>query len=260
MQIQHRRQSALNNRITAIFSLLSAASRRPLILVSGFVLAQGVLANTISDDLSYPMSQLNHFLAGELANQFPDFDAEDKHAEVRTAINQQFHSTECLTDWQIRWRQPPGAGLNTLAVSCDQPLFQMYLSVRIDLYRQVAVAARALDRDTPLSKADIDYRRMNLADLRSGYFSVDEQLDGYRTRRTLKPSTLLTPYVLTAPELVSRGDWVTLIAGNDRVRITAKAEALDSGQAGDQIRVRNLASQQVVRAWILEKGVVSTQP
>lgn len=51
---------------------------------------------------------------------------------------------------------------------------------------------------------------------------------------------------------------MTIIASQDGISASATGEALANGRAGEVIRVRNLGSQKVIEAQVVEEGVVTS--
>jgi flagella basal body P-ring formation protein FlgA len=100
---------------------------------------------------------------------------------------------------------------------------------------------------------------LDIGSLRRGYFTNKDQLEGYLLQRTVKTGQVLTPYIVKAPALIKRGEWVTIISGRKGLTVTSSGEALKDGVLGDQIPVKNLRSNTKIRAWVVKKGVVATK-
>ena len=60
--------------------------------------------------------------------------------------------------------------------------------------------------------------------------------------------------------LVARGDWVTLRVLSGPVRLEARAEALQAGDAGQVVRVRMAGATQAIDARVLARGSVEAMP
>lgn len=61
---------------------------------------------------------------------------------------------------------------------------------------------------------------------------------------------------LSSPVLVKRGDAVTMVARRDGIEVSMAGEAMDAGGKGAMVRVRNVASGQVVRMRVSGSGTV----
>jgi len=65
---------------------------------------------------------------------------------------------------------------------------------------------------------------------------------------------------LDAPIAVNKGDEVRIRSGQGLIAVSMNGTALGSGMPGEQIPVRNVQSDRVVKAWIVAPGLVSTGP
>jgi len=92
---------------------------------------------------------------------------------------------------------------------------------------------------------------------RGFYNSLDEVL-GQGAKRRVRAGQLIAPNLLTAPLLIRRGQQVTIVASQDGISASATGEALTNGREGEVIRVRNLGSQKVIEAQVVEEGVVTS--
>jgi flagella basal body P-ring formation protein FlgA len=81
---------------------------------------------------------------------------------------------------------------------------------------------------------------------------------GLSAKRRIREGQQLTPALLTGAVLVKRGQQVVIQANQDGIQAKAVGEALANGQLGDVIRVRNLGSEKVIEAKVIEAGVVSS--
>lgn len=197
--------------------------------------------------------QINEVIEKSLNEYFSTLDSND----WSFTVNLPTVSFNCQT-YQIQWRDTPQPGTNTAKLICPNTPLQAYISVDIARYQDVVVAATSLTRGDPLASADMVVKRMNIGQLRLGYFNKRQEITGWQVQRTVKAGQVLTPYIVKAPLAVKRGDWVQILAGNEKLQVTMMGEALRDGSIGEQIPVRNLSSDKRIKAWILHKGVVST--
>jgi flagella basal body P-ring formation protein FlgA len=78
---------------------------------------------------------------------------------------------------------------------------------------------------------------------------------GLTSRRSLRAGEVLRQGQLAAPVLVKRGSAVSIVARKEQV-VSMAGEAMDPGALGQVIRVRNAASGTVIRARVVDAGVV----
>jgi len=125
-------------------------------------------------------------------------------------------------------------------------------SVHADL--PVVVAARDLRSGRPLAPNDLTLEVRDAAELRTGWFDNPSQAVGRRPRRPLRRGAALVPDSLDAAVLVHRGQRVKLRLAQGRLRIETEGQAREDGQAGDWIRVMNIASRREVLARVGDDG------
>lgn len=130
--------------------------------------------------------------------------------------------------------------------------------VRATVTALVVVAARDVPANRPLKAEDLSIERRRLTDLAGAVSSVDEALD-QSSSRTLRPGQALHARWLSAPLLVRRGDSVTIRARNGGVEVSAAGEALEPGRQRQVVRVRNSSTGKVIRARVLEEGLVEPE-
>lgn len=155
----------------------------------------------------------------------------------------------------------PVAGRATIGVECTgQEGWTVYVPMKIDIFRQVIVAKRNIQRKETLTPADIEFRRENLADLPWGFYSATEDINGLMANRRIAEGNVITPHMVEARKLVKSGDRVRLeFNRNGIMQISMQGTALGSGGMGDKIRVRNNSSGKIVDAYVSGPGVVSVK-
>ncbi|WP_320826739.1 flagellar basal body P-ring formation chaperone FlgA [Reinekea sp.] len=188
----------------------------------------------------------------------PGFTRDDITINVQYPANALL-SSNCSQTLDFKWRGYPQPGQNTVKTACAAPRWQLYVAVSIQAFKEVVISAGPLERNKPLTSSELALRRMDIGSLRLGYFDDPEQLRGYLLQRTLQSGQVITPYIVKAPSLISRGDWVTIRSGSQGLVVTSTGEALKDGVLGDQIPLKNLSSDTTIRAWVIAKGVVSTK-
>lgn len=260
MKTKHRRLFGQNNRNARHFYSLSAKSGESLrscvkiLTVSVFSIicvAPAAQSRTIE-------SQIEQHVEEQLNTTFPAILPKDRSFQVNYPANL-IAEKDCDSDLVYKWRNDIRAGANTLHISCQEPSWQAYLPISVQAFTEVVVAKASLNRSNTIEANQLTLKRVDIGSLRMGYFTNPLALNGYELQRTVKAGQVLTPYIVKAPMVVNRGDWVTIISGKGRLTVTTTGEALKDGSIGDQIPVKNLRTEQKVRAWILKKGVVTTK-
>ncbi|MCP1675627.1 flagella basal body P-ring formation protein FlgA [Natronocella acetinitrilica] len=148
-------------------------------------------------------------------------------------------------------------GRTTIGVRCaDQAPWTIYVSAQVDSFVEVYTVGRTLSRGERLREADLSLLEVNVGTLGHGYFTEADQVVGMELRRPARSGEVLTPAMITLPELVRRGQTVTVLASSGSAQVSMRGEAMEGGAMGDRIRVRNVQSQRVIEGEIIGDGRV----
>lgn len=129
-------------------------------------------------------------------------------------------------------------------------------AVAVDLV-EVAVAGRAIGRGDTVRAADVMLER-RARDLVPPDAILDgSPLEGRVARRSLGAGSLMKPADLVRPELVGRGDVVTVSYETPGVSLTMRAKASEAGALGDTVGITNPQSKKVLQAVVIGPGRVS---
>lgn len=131
-------------------------------------------------------------------------------------------------------------------------------SVRATVSAMVVVATRDVPANQPLAQDDLAIERRRITDM-AGAVSVPEEAAGQSSSRSLRSGQPLHARWLAAPLLVRRGDSVTIVARHGGIEVQAAGEALEPGRQGQIVRVRNASSGKLIRARVVDSGVVEPE-
>lgn len=120
----------------------------------------------------------------------------------------------------------------------------------------VIKAARSLPRHTVITAADIVTVRADTTMLGPGFMSEAGAVIGKELRTTLRPGAIFYQRLLKKPELVRRGDMVTILAQGSGLRVSVPGMILGSGAQGDLVRVKNMMSRREVYARVVDSDTV----
>lgn len=132
----------------------------------------------------------------------------------------------------------------------------VYVPAQVHLLRQVVTLTRPMKRDDVIGQGDVVMRERDVGPLTQGYLTALEQVVGLKLVRPGAMDQVLTPVQVERPEVVRKGDQVVIIASSGAIAVRMPGEALADGGAGEQIRVRNLRSNRVVKARVTGPGQV----
>jgi flagella basal body P-ring formation protein FlgA len=146
-------------------------------------------------------------------------------------------------------------------VACESgPRWTVNVAVRVSSERTVLIARKALPRGALIDPQDFSAARQLQAGLGvDGVVSADA-VRGRRLQRTL-PAGVVLKYGMLEPMLaVRRGQQVVLLARSASIEIRSSGLALQDARAGERVRVRNLASAQIIEGMVTSDAIVVVQP
>ena len=130
------------------------------------------------------------------------------------------------------------------------------VSFRIGRYREVLVAAHALEPTRTLGRDDFRVEKRASTETPDDALSALADAGDFEAMRPVKAGEVITPYLLRAKMLVRRGELVTLYVEGRGFRITTQGQASEDARRGDPVRVTNLASKREVFGKVEGPGVV----
>jgi flagella basal body P-ring formation protein FlgA len=146
-----------------------------------------------------------------------------------------------------------------LELSCpDTPGWSITALVQANVFLPVVHAARVIERGQTIAAEQLQLQEVNIGKTPRGFYNDAADVIGQGAKRRVRAGQLIAPNLLAAPLLVRRGQQVTIVASQDGISASATGEALANGREGEVIRVRNLGSQKVIEAQVVEEGVVSS--
>ena len=151
-------------------------------------------------------------------------------------------------------------GRVTVRVSCEGSTpWTVFVPAQVRIFRPVVVVKTALRRDSIIGAGDVALVEQDVSLLNRGYVTEVEQVIGRKLTRATRTDQVLTPAMLQLAEAVRRGDQVVISARSGGINVRMQGEALSGGTLGQQISVRNLTSQRVIRARVVGPGQVEVE-
>lgn len=197
------------------------------------------------------------FLEASLADQYPGVKAENIKVAV-SRMDPRLRLSRCDDEIKqsITSPKPYRSNVSVKMQCTGSKPWAIYVPARIDTFAEVATISKSMGRGDVLSREDIELTLMDTAQAGYGYISDPERLIGMELKRRLQVGSAIRLSHVRAAEIVSKGEKVVLEATTGSVTVVTNAEALASGQLGQQIRVRNSKSEREVDAVVVAPGRV----
>jgi flagella basal body P-ring formation protein FlgA len=126
--------------------------------------------------------------------------------------------------------------------------------------REVAVLGRALNRGEAVTAADITLERRPREATPPDAQGAQGGLPGQVAQRGLSAGAILRAGDLAPPDLVARGEAVTIVFDAPGLNLSLRALANESGRLGATITVTNPISKKILSATVIGPGRVSVGP
>lgn len=241
----------------------SPVFRRPPTLALTALLSTLLYPNTSAADPAYTTSQMligasQSFLEQAVAEYLQQSGIDGRPQIEINRLDPRLRLAACATPLSIRLESPKQPiGRISLRVRCDSTAqWTVFVPAQIKLYRQIVVASRPMKRQTVLGAADIHLAERDVGALNAGYLTELAQAIGNKSTRPLLADQALTPNMIEQPDVISKNDQVVISAGTHNMTVRMPGEALSDGAPGEQIRVRNLSSQRIIKARVTGPGQV----
>ncbi|MEE4202185.1 MAG: flagellar basal body P-ring formation chaperone FlgA [Halieaceae bacterium] len=145
----------------------------------------------------------------------------------------------------------------SVGVRCDGPQpWTLYVRGQVSASATVPVLAASVGRGELIGKQDVELEVRRITRDIGPIVTEIEDIIGKEARRDLVPGRTLKYADLRAPELIARGDLVTLVSGGGGVKVSMQGKAMAGGAAGDRILVTNLSSGKRIEGVIAADGSV----
>jgi len=132
-------------------------------------------------------------------------------------------------------------------------------TARVRIWSAAAVAARRLKRHETLDEDDVRMEMREVTNAIDGYFTTAEEVAGMRATRVISSGRLLMLSSVESIPLVSRGSNVSVTVVIGAVVITSRGKALEDGDLGSLIDVRDCATGKRIVGEVAGKNVVVLQ-
>jgi flagella basal body P-ring formation protein FlgA len=224
-----------------------------LLLFTLTAVANAALADTTS-------AQLRD--AAEQAVRAQYADAGSRVVIAPATLNARLHLASCPHALQTHLPSRQGTPSRVaVSVSCNgNPGWTIQVPVQMQVFRQVLVTSRPLARGDIAGPADVHTEERDVGRLGYGYIESLDQITGHSLARPLIAGIVLEPGDLNGRETVHAGEEVALIAQIEGIEVRTSGMALDGGDTGAHLRVRNGNSGRIIDGVVLGAGEVQALP
>lgn len=132
--------------------------------------------------------------------------------------------------------------------------------MKIRKYGEVVVLADRFKRHELFHPDRLAVRRMDITNLREQPVADFSQLAGYRAKRNIRKGIILTLGAIEPIPDIELGAEMQIVYDDGLCRVTAPGVALQSGLAGEYIKVKNKATNKIIMARVIDDSAVAVGP
>ncbi|MCB9982311.1 MAG: flagellar basal body P-ring formation protein FlgA [Rhodospirillales bacterium] len=144
-----------------------------------------------------------------------------------------------------------------VAPSKADPVFRKDINGQIQRLVEVPVLNSAMKNGAVIGEDDLDFITLRAQGLNHDIILSADELVGMTPRRMIMAGKPMTENELEEPQIVERGENITMVFAHGPLSLTAQGKALENGAKGDVIRVVNLSSSKTLQARIIGENEVS---
>jgi len=167
-------------------------------------------------------------------------------------VSQRLQLPSCQSDITIKDRRPEKmAGRKTYEVRCQTPSWQFYVTAQISGKLPVVKTTRAILKQAVIDASDVTVEYVPYNRVRRNTIVKLDTVIGMRAKRAIGPNETLNARQLQPPYLVFEDQPVNLITRIGNIQVESAGLALDNATLHQQVKVRNLSSESVVKGVVI---------
>ena len=197
----------------------------------------------------HPISrmELERKIKNQITRTCPDCDLQIQISSVPMNVT---------ADWELDLNIDLTKSSITIPIrSLNDPDKKGFVIGQIKRYQSIPVLNRSVKMGDVITSDLVTIEKREITNPREAIVAA-EQISGMQAARYLNAGQVLTYNDLKKEQVMKKGQMVKAVAGQDYFEISVSAQAEENGAIGDVIKVRNLDSQKVVAARVVDKGLV----
>ena len=155
-----------------------------------------------------------------------------------------------------QWEGWGNAGISIIVRQGNRVVRNLSARIEVEALAEMVVTVRRIDYGAIITAGDLALRKLDVASVQGRYLGRIEDVIGKKARITFKANAPLRSDQLEKVPLIKPGQLITIVAENERIRITVTGKAKSAGAEGDTITVQNLSSLKELPARVLDAGTV----
>lgn len=149
--------------------------------------------------------------------------------------------------------------LPVAAYAGSEELGRAYLTVRVEVYKNVLVAKNKIIKKQAIKESDLDLMLREVSLYPHKYFSDREMIVGKVAGVNIPKGAVLLEWMVKENPVVARGSQVKILARTGDITVWSEGMALEDGQVGETIAVRRIDNKSKFEAVVLSPEIVEVK-
>ncbi|KUJ76089.1 flagellar biosynthesis protein FlgA [Thiomicrospira sp. XS5] len=147
-------------------------------------------------------------------------------------------------------------GRMTFKLQCPDPEWKIFVTATVEGDLPVVISTKGILKQAVIQPGDVKQVFMPYQKVRRGALINVDRAVGMRAKRAIPPNTILKVRQLQPPYMVFEDNNVTIITRVGNIKVKSLGIALKNGVKNQQIPVRNLSSQKIVKGIVIAPNTV----
>ena len=196
------------------------------------------------------------FLEEKLYEQLPSEDHAGVKIRIRP-INKNVKLAKCDKPLTLQLQGQNIQRNASVKVSCSsQRPWSLYVNGKIALEKEVVAIRQGLPRHHILEEDDLTLIKKDSYSLRAGYTTKTSSVVGQQLKRALRSADVVYGHHLQAPDIIKKGDLVTVVAKRGSLAVMSAGIALSNASKGERLKVENQRSSRIVHTKVIGPATV----
>lgn len=233
----------------------------------GLVFLIGLMAGIALPCLAMdnPEQRVTETIKSYIVNKYPDWPKEEinltfKMAEAVFAAMKNVPESASLEVIEVYPDfKPVGNIVFPIRASYGEQVQKFMVRAKVEVIRDVVAASKLIKKGKVIEPADLKIDSRDVALLPRKYFVNFDPLLSEEAKISIPENSTVFAWMIGDVSLVHRGSQVTLVVSAPGLAVKTKAEALEDGGLGSEIKVKRVDSNKIVAARIISPSEVEVK-
>jgi flagella basal body P-ring formation protein FlgA len=144
----------------------------------------------------------------------------------------------------------------TVKISCSSPKkWAVRIPVKVQVFKQVVITTQHISKDMPINGAELKLQRQDVSQIGDAFYESIDDLTGLVAQKNIASGSVLKHHMVKQPTLVYRGQMVKMVIEAPGLTIEGTGIAQNDGIKGQLVKVKNVRSNRVVDAMVVDAGI-----